>query len=139
MTFPCKESLIELEILAKKQKRIYPDSADCGILITPDNTSEINTAREALRDLMNFYGYKALNWGNPHASGGKSVSLFIPIEAEEVINDAGDDMDLGYAGVAVDVTYNRDATRKVEFITIAFIHQGLTPKRAKELYNCKVL
>lgn len=72
---PCKESLVELEKLAKRQKLMYEDALDLGV---PYAEVHLPSYRNAVKELMDFYKYKAHKWAS-----GKSIDLFIPFEFDE--------------------------------------------------------
>jgi hypothetical protein len=83
MTFPCKEELVRFEQHEARQKQIYPDAADSGILLGSLSDKELNAMRVDLNEMLKVfkkpqYGYAANNW-----HGGRSVEFFIPIEMDE--------------------------------------------------------
>lgn len=129
MTFPLKEELIYFEQLARRQHQIYPDAADFGVKITPD---EQLSTRNILVELMQFYGFKLERWGELSFSHGSRTQVFIPIERDD------DDREK-YSGIVLDVSYNYDALSKIRFLSIDERREVLTPFQAKELYGCRVL
>lgn len=91
MTFPLKEQFIQFEQLEKLQRRVYDDATDFGVKYKDVN---LTTARDALKDLMKVYPYKASQWAT-----GKNVRMFIPIEEAQP----------GYVhGYGLKVTANND-------------------------------
>lgn len=99
--FPGKESLIELEELARQQIRIYPDACDIGIQVVDD---QLRTRIHRLcQNLAKIYKNKAKRW-----NGGSEWSCFIPFEQEG----------RNYIGVNLSVSYNTDRIRKANFFHI---------------------
>jgi hypothetical protein len=72
---PHKEDLIELEQLAKRQKRMYPYATDLGV---PYAEIDLPRYRRAVKNLMDFYKYESRN-----IDSGKTVTMFIPFEHDE--------------------------------------------------------
>lgn len=99
--FPGKESFVQLEELAQKQTRIYPDACDVGIRV--DEVELRNRIRQACKELAVIYKNQAERW-----NFGSKWSCFIPFEMEG----------REYIGVTLTVTFNEDRTRKVKFFHI---------------------
>lgn len=83
MTFPCKEELVAFEKLEARQRQIYPDACDAGILLGDIREEDLNKLRVDLNEMLKVfkkpeYDYRADTW-----HGGRSVEFFIPIEMDE--------------------------------------------------------
>ena len=105
MTFPCKEEVIVLEKLAKKQYQIYPDAADYGIEMEKINVPHI---RQIIQNIKDVFGNKEYKFKETKWTHGKEVIFNIPIEEDE-----------GYFfGLKLKLTYNNDVIRKKKFMTI---------------------
>lgn len=114
MTFPCKEEVIFLEKLAKRQYKIYPDAADFGIETTKMDISIIRQVVANIREVFGCeeYKFKEEQWHN-----GKSVEFHIPIEE-----------DYGYLyGMTIKLEYNSDPIRKKKFMSIDITNGKLWP------------
>lgn len=127
---PDKESLVYFEKMQKREKQIWGDAADVGILVDEDQKKE---AREHLMTLMKTYGSKVSKWET-----GSTTKVFIPIEHDEG----------GLAGTVLAVSYNDIVTRgslsdkssKAKgFISIEISRKVLSAKAAKEKYNAKMV
>ena len=75
---PCQEEMIEIEQLAKRQKRLFPDAADVGYWVANENAPWLILLRAATRELTKCHGSKI--YKTPLLS---TVSIFIPIEHDE--------------------------------------------------------
>lgn len=128
MTFPLKENLIHFEDLAARQRRIYPDACDFGVKV---NLAEKGLAREFLVDLIRFYGAKITRWGDKSRSHGSNTKLFIPNERDD------EGCFVLYGGITLDVSFNRDALRNVEFLSIEISHARLVVPDAVADYNSR--
>lgn len=118
--FPAKEELVYFETLARKQKRIYPDAADSGVIVGLDFTKDV--ARKNLTSLMSVYGYKL------EKSGGNSKTiLFIPIEQD------GESI----SGSVLTVFYNIDKKKNIEYMSILIKRVVTTAKEAVIEYGAK--
>lgn len=119
MTFPCKEELVRFERLEERQRQIYSDAADAGIVLGDLSEEKLNAMRSDLNEMLTVfkkpkYDYRADNW-----HGGRSVEFFIPIEMDE-------GMEHGYK---FRVAFCRDAkVRGGGFISIDIIRSSRHPK-----------
>lgn len=119
---PEKESLIYFEELAKRQKRIYPDAVDSGVLLDTDDGVKTEEARAEIKKLLNVYGGKIVKY-----HGGSSTEIFIPFEEDEG----------QMSGVVLSVSYNNDPARKLSFLSIDITRKAMSEKDAKKNYNFK--
>lgn len=126
MTFPLKENLIYFEGLAKRQHRIYNDAADFGIKL--DAATKLN-ARRQLTEMIKFFGAKIVRWGESHRSHGSNTTLFIPIERDGRC----------FGGQLLDISYNYDASRHIEFLCIEIRYVSMPLSNAVAAYNCKIV
>ena len=99
--FPEKESVRAIEDLAKRQIRVWRDSADYGLPYTEKLHAEIVKLLTALKKQ---YGGKADKWGTK-GRGGVSYSIFIPIEKNDYATDS-------YDGEVIVVSLHEDDTLK---------------------------
>jgi len=95
-----KEALVALESYAKKQTRIFNDSADLGIEVKDNPALRIHI-RELCKTLAETY--KSTKYVTKSC---KHWSCFVPYEQEG----------FAYNGVKVEVTFNQ--TKRKEFFTI---------------------
>ena len=125
MTFPLKENLIYFAGLARRQHRIYDDACDFGVKI--DKATKLE-ARRQLTEMIKFFGAKITRWGETHHSHGSNTTLFIPIERDGRC----------FVGQLLDVSYNYDATRRIEFLSIEIRYASMPLSNAVAVYNCKI-
>ena len=128
MTFPLKENLIHFETLSTRQRRVYNDACDFGVKI---DIAEKDLARDLLVELIRLYGAKITRWGDLNRSHGSNTKIFIPNE-----HDNEGSMVL-FGGMTLDVSFNRDATRDIEFLSIDVSHARLSVPQAVADYNSK--
>lgn len=142
--FPEKETVKAIEDLAKRQIRVWRDSADYGIPYTNEIDSQI---KKHLTTLKKFYGGKAEKWGIK-GRGGASYSIFIPIERSDYATNA-------YDGEVIVVSLHEDDTLKSsknpniisktawlpgKFYSIDIGHvTNVTQARAEKDYGCIAL
>lgn len=128
MTFPLKENLIHFEALAARQHRIYNDACDFGVKI---DAAEKGLARNLLVELIRFYGAKITRWGVGNRSHGSNTKLFIPNEHD---NEGSIVL---YGGIVLDVSFNYDVSRDIEFLSIEITNARLGVPDAVANYNSK--
>lgn len=76
---PEKEHLIILEEYAKKQKQIFPTSADVGVYIKDQDLYRI---KESLKKLKLFYGGRNWSCNTAKMDQGAVNNIMIPFEIE---------------------------------------------------------
>lgn len=121
MTFPLKENLIFFEEMVRQQRTRQFAPGHIAVPTYELDEMDKSFAREKLRELMDFYGYK-------HTKGQttKCTEVFMPIEH-------GDYGKLD--GALLVVTYFLSEGR--EFLSVSSRHWSVWPKHARALYNCK--
>ena len=133
MTFPCKESLIFFEQL--HQMGSGWTSKDDEILPCALSPKMLEQAREALRDLVSFYGMSVLRkYGsndNPEKDYGSYIYVCIPIERNDYDPEKMD-------CVILLLRFSYEANEKRNLLQVSESRRTLTGKLAKELYNCKI-
>jgi len=74
---PCKEALVLIETVAKKQGRLFDDSCDFGLWTDKMDPSELAALRAAFREIRDFYGFKA-----DETSPESKILMFVPFEQD---------------------------------------------------------
>ena len=104
----CKECLVTLDEDAlyfrvkghpSLHQRIYPDAADVGIVI--DERTKIE-ARQHIERLLKKYKFTVKTWGDRKANKCWGSTTRIELDSKRIL----------------EVTYNKDASRKVEFLVV---------------------
>ena len=98
----CKEQIIYFEELARRQKRIYPDSSDFGVLV---DDKELSIARQMLKDLRQCYQSTVDKYHY-----GSTTRVSVTVEKDEGM----------YNGFYIMVDYNKDTRKKLQFLSISF-------------------
>lgn len=80
MTFPCKEELIALEQLAKRQHRIYDDACDFGIRF---DEYDRGAYQVILKDMLKVFGKPRFGYKTEKSEFHRAVEFLIPIEMDE--------------------------------------------------------
>jgi len=75
---PCKEDLIDIEDIAKRQRRLFPDAADVGLWIKDENEQWLVELRRATKNLTKCHGSRI--YKGPRLS---TVNIFVPFEWDE--------------------------------------------------------
>lgn len=115
--FPGKEELVDLEQIAKRQKRVYPDAIDVGIVLDKSNKKKI---KPVWAELQKLYGATITKYGT-----GQMTEIFVPVE-----------MDGPYvSGIIVTLIYSNDKPRNMEVLSISFKRDNLKPDAVGKKYR----
>ncbi len=117
-----KEYLIYLEKIANEQRKIYPDAADYGILVTHGD-GVYTRISEAVNCLKETYKFKTSKWEGFRGSNGVNIKIFIPFEFDEGY----------YVGAEVVISYNIDKVRKKNFFSIDITNKSMKESPFKEV------
>lgn len=78
----CGEELIGLERLAPLQERIYPDSADCGIIVQVDDERQNEQARIIVRRAVKEFLASGLLRSHASDDAYSTWTFFLPVEKD---------------------------------------------------------
>lgn len=112
------EQLAVFEELDRHQERVYNDACDVGVVKGPVTAGIYARVREALRICL---ADKLLIMHTKRA-GGQSWRLWFPIEHDEG----------RIVGTIVDLSWNVDRLRKVEFLSVDFSRGSEENGRVRE-------
>lgn len=112
----CGEELKELEELHAQQCRIWPDSADVGIIILENGIRQNEKVRDAIRRIIKtFIGDGLLQqhttWGTDKTGKGNNWDFFLPIEIDGP-NMCGYHINLGWS------CFKLTSPNRIEYLTI---------------------
>lgn len=112
-----REELIFFEELAKKQKRIYPNATDVGVIVNKELKEQIRKNVERLKNYGSTNIEVINSWGDPKINYfyGKSIRVFIPVEPSDY--HPGE-----YDGFILKLIYNVSKPKKLEILTIEGEH-----------------